>query len=531
MKKLIILLAISISGHALTFSPTATLITRDQFNQPMGIVSDAQVQPLHIKITNSADTSQRETYMTFFPAALQSSQPLPTLLITMPYEVLSWSTDSLKDQPFATAVISAAGISQISTTLSSGAPWYSILFNLPERYADSNIVLPFAPDTVSSNLTGNLDSDIFLFNNASAYMSNGNNINVAYLFTRYYRADGLSADASDVALALNYLSSNPDLLAGLVDKNHIGVQGTSWGGAVAALGVALSGVHVKSLSLLYPLVGITDALGQYDVFLPGLLGTISGQAQAYNSFWLPRFRRLTNTSPLAASNLLSTDGLAHELVNLVTATMVIEDDYDSLIPIASAQNLVSSMQSLRPGSASGIFITHQSLGLPLNYSTAPLGHSTWGLDSNGNPTCSVVCNYGLLLPEDAGSGGTFTVADNTFLVSEVLYQLKDGSGQTQIGDPHNFPVVLYHFTNEWQFRSVDISGFVQSLTQMVSLNVGVSCNGNIYWYPGHQVISEMFTALSSGAEYCEIRGSLTGKTTPLTTTLELQYYAFFEPYD
>ena len=217
-----------------------------------------------------------------------------------------------------------------------------------------------------------LKNETELYGDALFYLLHG--MNVTFVFNRFYAGGTFLDHAADTAVALRYLSGLPS-----VDPDNIGMYGLSWGGMTAAFGTALSGVHVKQMTLLSPALDLPALSTHFTTWVPANVAS-SAQRTLFDNFFQPYARRIgpvTSTSRAAAADvapLLAPAPLAARLGESVDHTTIYADDWDTLVKTSSTRAIAAAMT---PSKVSGRWWSHADT---LDYNVAPLGHNVHPVD-------------------------------------------------------------------------------------------------------------------------------------------------------
>ena len=288
--------------------------------------------------------NHRDAYALMFLAGDTGSTVTarPTVLMTLPYEGFDWSEDAT-DRRWSTNVGAAAGYvadDQDSTGWVSGA---------------------------TGSVQYQLKSENDLYGDALFYLLHG--MNVAFVFNRFYAGGTFTEHAFDTAVVLRYLSTLPT-----VNPERIGMYGLSWGGMTAAYGAAMSGVPVKQLTLLSPVLDPVALATHFTDWVPANVVS-SSQRNLFTTFFVPYGRRIFPVTTTARASdalvapLIDPNRLAARLAERVERTLVMADDWDTLVKTSVTRAVVAAMPSASVGA---LWWSHADT---LSYETAPLGHN------------------------------------------------------------------------------------------------------------------------------------------------------------
>lgn len=410
------------SGPAPIFS-TSLLVSNTRYS---GTVYE------RIKVSRAG---QRDTYMEFIHGIGGNTTQRPTVLLTRPYDGFDWSQDPT-DLYWSTNPQATAG------------------YNAPDSFAPG--FDPSSPNYIHYQIA---DPDQ-LYNETLFLIYQG--FNVATVFNRFYAGGTFLDDANDTSLAIQYLAQRTD-----VDPGSLSLYGGSWGAMVAAYGVALAKIPIKSLVLVTPLLDINGLTSYYKNYLPANLtcAQCASQLNMFESFYFPyglRIAPVAANPPPEAQALLSLSDLATQLNQLCSDIYVYGDDWDSIIPPNSTKSFV---QLLSPSITHSFWWGHAT---PLDLTTATIGHSQ-------------------------STEPLITTAQFALDQFEIL--------STTLGP--NVPTQFYIvWDNDWwnfiehvraqQLRGQDISGLLPIFIKIAGNNVTVTDQTNpAYNLSGPQFVSEM----------------------------------------
>ncbi|HTQ29671.1 MAG TPA: hypothetical protein VMI53_00535 [Opitutaceae bacterium] len=289
----------------------------------------------------------RTTYAIWVPADA-SKGPRPAVLITEPYVGLTWSGNPVD------------------------LSWAS-RFN-PQQFFYPDVNGPFFDSATSGSIVYSLPATDQIVPQGAVYL--GNNVGVLFVFERFYAGGSIADNAKDTTLGLEFLAQQTG-----VDATHLGIFGSSWGGFEALYGAAgaPAGAVPAAGAALYPPSDFSRFY-QYMTYDPFNLIQNPDVLGQRLKFYDPYRRRIiagtiASLSPLTLN--FSSFNLDYLKANLRTDFLVLQDEWDTLVPFAQSIALVATL----PNRVQGLWYPH--LGPP-NYNTLPLGHMpvSPGLDDN-----------------------------------------------------------------------------------------------------------------------------------------------------
>ncbi len=176
-----------------------------------------------------------------------------------------------------------------------------------------------APDAMASATVG--------------WLLNGHAVMLVY--GRYYACDDLDGDIADMRAALGYLTTRAD-----ADPQHVAITGNSWGGFLALFGAvnAPPGLHLDAVVPMNPPSDFVDWLS----YLDELATTWPRPADL--AFFLSYKRRVLRASG-GAPGVGDFTRFRHAAVCAglgATPTLLLHDEWDTLIPIRQSQGLVTT---------------------------------------------------------------------------------------------------------------------------------------------------------------------------------------------
>ena len=296
-----------------------------------------------------------------------SSQGLrPAVLVTEPYEGLTWSSDAV-DQAWAAR------------------------FN-PDQPLYPDVNGPFYDPATGGSILYSVPTPDQLVSQGINYLVN--NVSVLFVFERFYAGGSVVDNVKDATLGLRFLSQLPG-----VDTAHLGILGSSWGGFEALYGAASAPAGAV------PIVGVawyppSDLSQFYQYIVLGLPALIQdpGVLAAHQQFYDPYRRRIIagTLASLSPPSLNFSSFVPDYLrTNLRTNFLVLHDQWDTLVPFAQSVALASAL----PDRIQGFWYPH--IGPP-NYNLLSLSHvPVPGLDENSAMVFSSAYLLEHLLPADA----------------------------------------------------------------------------------------------------------------------------------
>ncbi|HZP60698.1 MAG TPA: hypothetical protein VFB27_10285 [Opitutaceae bacterium] len=307
----------------------------------------------------------RTTYAMWIPA--DSSQGLrPAVLVTEPYEGLTWSSDAV-DQAWAAR------------------------FN-PDQPLYPDVNGPFYDPATGGSILYSVPIPDQLVSQGINYLVN--NVSVLFVFERFYAGGSVVDNVKDATLGLRFLSQLPG-----VDPAHLGILGSSWGGFEALYGAANAPAGAA------PIVGVawyppSDLSQFYQYIVLGLPALIQDPnlLAVHQQFYDPYRRRIIagTLASLSPPSLNFSSFVPDYLrANLRTNFLVLHDQWDTLVPFAQSVALASAL----PDRIQGFWYPH--IGPP-NYNLLSLSHvPVPGLDENSAMVFSSAYLLEHLLPANA----------------------------------------------------------------------------------------------------------------------------------
>lgn len=211
----------------------------------------------------------------------------------------------------------------------------------------------FTPDRVGT------DSEIYL----------RNGFGVLTTFGRFYAGGSVWNDVQDMTAGLKFLGTQSN-----VDAARIGMLGTSWGGFEAVYGsaYAASGVVPKASVAIAPVIDFQALTDYIDNTIP----TVTNPATLlqYNTFFDPYLRRLFATTggrPASAGADYSRVTAVAIGARLNTQLLVMHDDSDTILPVATSKSFVAA----NPVHAQGFWYKQSDT---IDYNANVLTHGPFG---------------------------------------------------------------------------------------------------------------------------------------------------------
>jgi hypothetical protein len=270
------------------------------------------------------------TYAQWMPVRLLDGGVAPALLLTKPYDGISWPNDA-RDRRWASQ---GEGLHPDVDGPGAGATPESIVY---------------------SPLTIEAQAD-----EAAFYALHG--ISTLAVYGRFYAGGSIQNDVDDMVTGLEFLAREPG-----VDRSRIGIQGGSWGGFLALYGAAFAPAAATPRigAALYPLSDFAEEWRHVTITMPSRLSPDAGLASS--RFFEPYLRRVAATTgggPDAGGVFTRFDVGALES-RLRTPFFIVHEDWDALVGIDQSQRLAARRSDLiRP--------------LWLRHDTAPTSWDTIG---------------------------------------------------------------------------------------------------------------------------------------------------------
>jgi cephalosporin-C deacetylase-like acetyl esterase len=309
-----------------------------------------------VKLLKIKSNLNSEPVFAEFVSACSSKCPL--VIISDPYYGIDWTGDSL-DSKWALRPNASTGYSfadedgpnyQLNTTI--GTVSYG-LKNITEIAELGGLFLP-------------------------------NNISIMIVHSRFYRGRNLKNYIADFVRAVN---ATP--LLAEVNTDRIGFLGTSLGGFVALNSALESQIKPKTLVLQSPLIDLAAQLN-YIIQLPNLIHSNEELLLEYQKFFDSYVRRIYDfTGGAESENTRAYDPYrpAQLAPRISVPTLLLNDDWDTLIPMATARQLAQ----LNPTSIFPIWFQHAT---NINYNTFSMDH---GQSSEGQNYTNTWPQYHLFM--------------------------------------------------------------------------------------------------------------------------------------
>ncbi len=160
-----------------------------------------------------------------------------------------------------------------------------------------------------------------------------------FAYGRFYAGGDIENDRDDMVAAMKFLEATS-----LVDKQHIGVMGTSWGGFEALYAGAFAPASVKPAAIvaISPLSDFSDEHAFVTVEVINRYATDTAKNLA-RSFFEPYLRRIDHT----------TRGTHYEgfrradlVAGLTSPTFVLHEDWDTLVGYQQSTDLAAAAPGL-----------------------------------------------------------------------------------------------------------------------------------------------------------------------------------------
>jgi len=276
------------------------------------------------------------SYAQWFPAS--SAALAPVIVRTEPYAGIDWTGEAV-DQRWA-----AQGNGCFPDV---DGP------NFQSGVSSTICYEKFTPDRVG------MDSEIYL----------RNGFGVLTTFGRFYAGGSVWNDVQDMTAGLKFLGTLSN-----VDATRIGMFGTSWGGFEAVYGSAYAsaGVVPKASVAIAPVIDFEALVNYVDTTIP--LVTNATTLPRYNAFFDPYLRRLFATTggrPGSAGAVYSRVTAASIGTRLNTQLLVMHDDSDTILPVATSKSFVAA----NPAHAQGFWYKQSDT---IDYNANILTHGPFG---------------------------------------------------------------------------------------------------------------------------------------------------------
>lgn len=266
---------------------------------------------------------------------LAASGPTSVIVQTQPYDALEWTGDPV-DEAFADANPRADGL-------------------LPDAAC---------PDENDRGIAGAALRPEDAAISAVAHLLNGHGALLVY--GRFYACDTVVGEVLDTRAALSFLTTRPDQ----IDPQRVAITGNSWGGFLALYGAVREpdGVDVSVVVPLNPPASLAHLLtgaGSLQSVFP---------ADKLRFFDAYRYRIEAATGGPPGTGDFSrwdVDDLCAGLVG--KHTLLLHDNWDTLVPFASSTELVESC-----GATSDIAGLWWRRPLPIDYQAVGLDHGLLG---------------------------------------------------------------------------------------------------------------------------------------------------------
>jgi esterase/lipase len=306
------------------------------------------------------------TFVQWIPNA--SSTTAGAVLLFMPYEGINWSALTIDADWFAKGAGPHPDIDE---------PAY-------DPFSSSDISYASATPQVAA---------------AEGFPYSYNGLHVLIVYGRFYTGQNAQNDIEDVKNGLRFLQDN-----GLVDKTNIGITSGSWGGAGVFYSVAQLGASFmpKAISTLYPVSDFKKLVDYINVTVPSQ--TVDQNVlRGYATFFDPYYRRIDNaTAGLAGQPTRYDSYRQSQLASITSNVFVAHDDWDTLVPVSSTTDLLTTLASADKTS----FLQRHST--PIVRNTFTLGHSqaSEGMDY----VASMSWNYTFLITQLTSSAAPRTLS-------------------------------------------------------------------------------------------------------------------------
>jgi hypothetical protein len=211
----------------------------------------------------------------------------------------------------------------------------------------------FTPNRVGT------DSEIYLRNGFGALI----------IFGRFYAGGSVWNDVQDMVAGLKFLGTQSN-----VDTARIGMFGMSWGGFETVYGSAYAdaGVVPKVAVAIAPVIDFQALANHVETTIPAV--TNATTLPQYVSFFEPYLRRLfatTGGQPGSAGADYSRVTAAALGPRLNTQLLVMHDDSDTILPVATSKSFVAA----NPGHAQGFWYEQSDT---IDYNANVLTHGPFG---------------------------------------------------------------------------------------------------------------------------------------------------------
>lgn len=219
-------------------------------------------------------------------------------------------------------------------------------------------------------------------------------INIMIIYGRFYAGRTLDDYVNEFVRASESLNQISE-----VDINRVAFFGASLGGFITLNSALRTNAKLKGLVVMSPLIDIGEQL-DYIESLPSKVNANSSLLSRFQKFFDPYQRRVygfTGGARLpSASTQYEKFRPSSVSANLKVPTLLIEDDWDTLIPVAPAKQMADAI----PSQVNKIWFQHAT---GIDYNTFVMDHRQPGEGLTGNNTYPLYMLYlfDLLIPEVA----------------------------------------------------------------------------------------------------------------------------------
>ncbi|PKN21992.1 MAG: hypothetical protein CVU65_15790 [Deltaproteobacteria bacterium HGW-Deltaproteobacteria-22] len=261
--------------------------------------------------------------------------PSPAVLLAQPYDGIDWTQDPVDTR------------------------WADRSRQEPaSSYPDED-----GPDYiagVSANIAYSLSTLSALAESSNYYIIHG--ISPLLVFGRFYAGDDIAGTVNVLHAGLRFLEAQVD-----VDPQRVGIIGGSWGGFMSIYGAAYAPASLRvTCAAYFPPVDFGDMIDYVTVQMPQLAP--EANAGVFSAFFEPYVRRIFAGRGKLGGSAGSWDGFstADVCAGLRGDTLVLHDDWDTLVPFSQSTDLVAAC----PG-VDALTWTHDT---PVDWETTSLTH-------------------------------------------------------------------------------------------------------------------------------------------------------------
>ncbi len=323
-----------------------------------------------------------------------TSGKCPVVIISDPYSGISWSGESVDSQW-------------------CGRPNASTGY----KYADENGPL-FSAGTSVGTLNFICKSPQEAANIGGLFVLS--DINILVVFGRFYSGRSLDDYVNEFVRVSESINQIPE-----IDTNRVAFFGASLGGFITLNATMRTKTVLKALVAMSPLIDLDEQLKYIDS-MPSRMTSNNELLIQFQKFFDPYQRRIYaftgGTRPANNSNLLDDFKPGNFAPKLNIPTLLIEDEWDTLIPVEPAKQLAEMKTSL----LSQIWFQHAT---SIDYNSFAIDHHQTGegMTSNNTYPLYMLYLYDYLIPDTSAPNlyydyNELTVAFSQFRQAQVRGQ-------------------------------------------------------------------------------------------------------------